>query len=616
VAADTNAQRLAELAALVDAVKERVRAQYPETTGPSNSTGVICVGLPDLTPLARARDAAAGKMAAIGTVNPRQGGLVNNSIQSVKRAVARALNWFVRDQVLFNRQMITCIETCIETIADVNRTIHTLAGQCNTQVQAVRAEAEPLRAEARVLRGKTSELVDLASHWHRWREEWQLKLHKNEVEFLKSVADLNMAVQQKFMYLETVSQQRAGIHDRRGEELLQNLQQQISALDAAYQKTAKELEAACQQTAARIDSETRAAIGALDRGFRETVLAQGNDFRATITDTEASFERRAAQVEHGTEEALRRQHDKFEQLTNTNAATIGQSTASQIEALAAESRAATSAIDERTARSIGDLQKQFYGDLDRIRAEYERVIHAELRVVRQRLASGVPLAPVASGAAPVPVPALPFDYARFAERFRGPASYVSETQRFYVPFFAGRRHVIDLGCGRGEFLKLMQEADVPARGIEASEESVAYCRSVGLDASTADVYAYLGDQAEASLDGIFCSQVVEHLQPDRLPELIRLCATRLATGGVLAIETPNPECLAIFGTHFYLDPTHTRPVPSQLLAFYMEEFGMGRIEVHQRAPAVESMPEVGELPEAFRKKFFDGLDYAIIAYRL
>jgi O-antigen chain-terminating methyltransferase len=162
----------------------------------------------------------------------------------------------------------------------------------------------------------------------------------------------------------------------------------------------------------------------------------------------------------------------------------------------------------------------------------------------------------------------------------------------------------------------MREAGVPAKGIEASEESVGYCRSVGLDVTQADLFTYLGEQAETSLDGIFCSQVVEHLPAGRIPELIRLCASRLSTGGILAIETPNPECLAIFGTHFYLDPTHTRPVPSQLLAFYMEEFGMGRIEVHRRAPAVESMPEIGELPAAFREKFFGGLDYAIIAYKL
>jgi len=132
--AGSDAQRLAELAALVDAVKDRVRSQYPESTG-NGGTGAISVGLPDLTPLARARDAAAGKMAAIGSVNPRAGGLVNSGIQAVKKTVSRALNWFVRDQVTFNRQMIACIETCIESLAEVNRTIHNLAGQANTQIR-------------------------------------------------------------------------------------------------------------------------------------------------------------------------------------------------------------------------------------------------------------------------------------------------------------------------------------------------------------------------------------------------------------------------------------------------------------------------------------------------
>jgi hypothetical protein len=110
--------------------------------------------------------------------------------------------------------------------------------------------------------------------------------------------------------------------------------------------------------------------------------------------------------------------------------------------------------------------------------------------------------------------------------------------------------------------------------------------------------------------------VVEHLPPERLPEMVKLAATRLNRGGVLAIETPHPECLAIFATHFYLDPTHTRPVPHPLLAFYLEESGMGAIEMHRRSPAVESMPAVGSLPEDFRNAFFDGLDYALIARKL
>ncbi len=305
---DSNAQRLAELAALVDAVKERVRAQYPESSA-NGAAGVICVGLPDLSPLARARDAAAGKMAAIGTVNPRPGGLVNNSIQSVKRAVSRALNWFVRDQVVFNRQVIACVEVSIEALADVNRTIHTLAGQVNTEIQQIRAEAESLRVEAGALRAKTSDLVDLASHWHRWREEWQLKLHRNEVEFLKSVADLNAAVQQKIMYIEAASQQRvAGVEQNMRVLHETAFQKTATELDASYRQTALQLEAACQQTAARVESSFAAAVVPMEAGFRETV-----------SQIEANFEKRVSQLEHDTAASLQVQHDAFEQLANSNA---------------------------------------------------------------------------------------------------------------------------------------------------------------------------------------------------------------------------------------------------------------------------------------------------------
>ncbi len=110
--------------------------------------------------------------------------------------------------------------------------------------------------------------------------------------------------------------------------------------------------------------------------------------------------------------------------------------------------------------------------------------------------------------------------------------------------------------------------------------------------------------------------MVEHLPPERLPEMIRLAASRLERDGAIAIETPNPECLAIFATHFYLDPTHQRPVPHPLLAFYLEEFGVGNIEVRRLSPAVESMPSLRSLPEDFREAFFGGLDYAITGRKL
>jgi hypothetical protein len=109
---------------------------------------------------------------------------------------------------------------------------------------------------------------------------------------------------------------------------------------------------------------------------------------------------------------------------------------------------------------------------------------------------------------------------------------------------------------------------------------------------------------------------VEHLPPHLLPELVRLLAAKLHPGALVAIETPNPECLAIFATHFYIDPTHTRPVPAALLCFYLQEAGFGNIQVERLVPAVESMPSLATLPPEFRDAFFGALDYAVLARKL
>jgi O-antigen chain-terminating methyltransferase len=268
-------------------------------------------------------------------------------------------------------------------------------------------------------------------------------------------------------------------------------------------------------------------------------------------------------------------------------------------------------------RSVLETQKRFWEEVAKVRREYERVIHEELRLVRQRVGHMAPPAPTPAASLPSPAHQQPqFDYGRFAERFRGTEEYVRANVEFYLPRFKGCAPVLDVGCGRGEFLEMMRDAGIAARGVDLSEESVARCRQKGLEAEQADLFAWLRDQPDRALGGIFCAQVIEHLPPSSLPELIRLASEKLSTGGLLAIETPNPECLAIFASHFYLDPTHTRPVPHLLVAFYMEEFGLGQIEVQRLSPAVESMPALASLPEDFRNAFFGGLDYAIFGTRL
>lgn len=272
-------------------------------------------------------------------------------------------------------------------------------------------------------------------------------------------------------------------------------------------------------------------------------------------------------------------------------------------------------FDAALAASAKQIQERLWDDLARVRAGYEELIQSELRVLRQRTA-----AQEIGDTSPIPhfsTPEVPrIDYLRFSDRFRGAEERVRETQRPYVDRFRECGNVLDLGCGRGEFLDLMKETGIPARGVEASAELSAYCRSKGLDAECADLFSYLSELPDSSLDGVFCAQVIEHLPPARVPELVNLVAKKLAPRGLLVIETPNPECLAIFATHFYLDPTHSLPVPAPLLAFYLEEAGFGSIEIQRLSPAGGQIPELAALPADLRNALFGGLDYAAIARRL
>jgi len=485
---ESESGKIEELNAIIQAVRDRVRVRYPEPDGRNGNAaadsgsryGSIRVPIADLMPVVHARDAAQAKIAAIGSVNPRAGGPVNRVIQAVKKAIARALQWFVRDQIAFNREMVSAIEAVMEALNDHNRALVSLAGHASEQSDRLTEHGNRLTEETR-------ELKDMRGHWHELRADWDRKVATNEIQFLRSVADLQGAFQHRSTLMES--------------------------------------------------------------NFRELVKAQHTDFLGALD------------------------------------------------------------------RANLDIQKQLWRDMEKIRQEYERMIHNELRVVRQRIRGFANPADNGAAEPATTEPPFSFDYGRFEERFRGTEEYVRRNIEFYKPYFAECENVLDIGCGRGEFLKLMRDSGVAARGIDLSAECVAQCRQNGLNAETADLFSYLA-QTEQEFDGIFSSQVVEHLDPRRLPETIGLCAAKLRRGGLLAIETPNPECLAIFATHFYLDPTHTRPIPHPLMVFYMEEAGFGLIEVHELSQAVDSVPELAELPETFRKRFFGGLDYAIVGRKL
>jgi 2-polyprenyl-3-methyl-5-hydroxy-6-metoxy-1,4-benzoquinol methylase len=455
-----------ELAAVLAEIRQRVRSRNP------NGTVSGGIPLPDLTPLLHARDAAEGKVASIGSVNPRPAGLVNSTIQRVKRLVARALDWHIREQVEFNRAIVACVQSAIEALNENNHAMAALSAR--------------IEAASTDLLGEAQQLKDVRAHWSQWRVDWEQKLAANEIHFLKSIAEMQSAFQHR-----------------------------VTLMDANYREQVKE------------------------------------------------------------------HHANFE---------------------------------VAMVRQSEEIHKRFWADLDRIRTEYESVIHAELRLARQK-ASLARATDQAAGTAPPPEFAN-IDWLKFAEKFRGSEEAVRQRQQIYADRFRAHAPVLDIGCGRGEMLEVLRGAGIAALGVDLNDDSIALCRSKGLEAEKADMFAYLNTLADSSLGGVVCCQVVEHLPPERLPEMVRLLHDKLRAGALLAIETPNPECLAIFATHFYIDPTHRHPIPPPLMSFYLEEAGFGRIEVERMYPAVEAMPSLAELPEAFRKDFFGSLDYAIFATRL
>jgi O-antigen chain-terminating methyltransferase len=310
-------------------------------------------------------------------------------------------------------------------------------------------------------------------------------------------------------------------------------------------------------------------------GFEDKRDASEIHMLRTISELQGAFQHRVTLLEQSFRELARQQHAQF-----------------------------ANALEQNTL----DVQKRLWRDLETIRGEYEKLIHHELKLIRQKAS----LAPAAPRAEPLAQPHVYIDWFRFADAFRGSEERIREHQKMYMQKFAGATDVLDVGCGRGEFLEVARDAGIPARGIDQSDECIAVCRSKGLEAERAELFTYLDSLANQSLGGVYCSQVVEHLPPERLPDLVNLLAKKMNRGALLAIETPNPECLAIFATHFYLDPTHTRPVPPPLLRFYMEEAGFVNIEVIRLEPAVDSMPSLADLPPSVRDAFFGGLDYAIL----
>ena len=236
-------------------------------------------------------------------------------------------------------------------------------------------------------------------------------------------------------------------------------------------------------------------------------------------------------------------------------------------------------ILERFDRRQESLARRVEG-LQAMRDRLETVSE-EVRAVRGTLAAGGPT-PQAAAAAERAADGA--GYAAFENRFRGSRDEIRARLSSYVDLFRARAPVVDLGCGRGEFLELLREAGVPARGVEANAHTAREGRERGLDVEEGDLVAFLRAQAAASLGGVFAAQVAEHLRPAVLQDLLREAHRVLRRGGLLALETVNPRSVVGFLEVYIRDLTHERPLHPDTLSFLAAAAGFTDVRIELRAP--------------------------------
>ncbi len=219
-------------------------------------------------------------------------------------------------------------------------------------------------------------------------------------------------------------------------------------------------------------------------------------------------------------------------------------------------------------------------------------------------------------------------YLALQDSFRGPSAEIRERLAVYLDDLVNASRsgfpVLDLGCGRGDLLQLLKDSEVQAYGIDQNELSVEHGHSQGLDIRLDDIFNHLSTVKPSSISAITAIHVVEHFDGATIVRFLGLCSRALIPGGLIILETPNPENVLVGSCKFYFDPTHVAPLPPQLLEFMVHSVGFDEIETRRfrRDTWWQPVPieEMQHLPAAFsslfdmiQQSFLAPEDYAIVA---
>ncbi len=212
----------------------------------------------------------------------------------------------------------------------------------------------------------------------------------------------------------------------------------------------------------------------------------------------------------------------------------------------------------------------------------------------------------------------------FEEAFRGTRESIKERLRVYLPYLAHfadsklkTEQVVDIGCGRGEWLELMAEQGLPAIGIDLNAAKVDQCLAAGYVAKRVDGIAFLRSLKPGSVSCITGFHVIEHLPFETMIALFDAAYVALKAGGLIIFETPNPENLIVGACNFYFDPTHLHPIVPDVARFIAQQRGFAKADILRLHPYPDDhrVSDESDTGRIINKHFFGAQDYAVIAHK-
>jgi len=301
-----------------------------------------------------------------------------------------------------------------------------------------------------------------------------------------------------------------------------------------------------------------------------------------------------------------------------------------------EQQNAFNSASTRVMETLLQQTERLQASISQQQREREEILQPRLQRLERTLRSTRPVDSPISDAGMSVLPTVDrsaVDYFQLELRFRGP-QLLKDRQIAYVKYFQGRQNVLDIGCGRGEFVEMLIQKGISAWGVDLDADAVAYAQERGVPVELSEASAYLRSLPDQSLGGLFAAQVVEHLHPQHLAHLLELCHDKMQPDAPIVLETLNPVCLWSLVNYFIMDPTHVWPVHSEMLKFLLESAGFGKVEIQYLSPVplrerLFVLPEHSKLRESDPETFtllnhniqrandflFGHQEYAAIAWR-